>query len=208
MNHPTMGRVPSGGRVERTVPFDFNRMTPVSLVLRVADFSTAGEIAEAINHEFANSIASPRDGGHVEFNPAATGVENLTEVLARVENLVVKVHRRARVVINERTGTIVMGKDVRLGAVSILHGGFSVQIVTDYAVSQPGALSEGTTEVVPKTDLQAKDAPAKRLEVAEGATIDQLVGGLQRMGASARDVISILQAIRSAGALDADVELI
>ena len=182
MNHPTMGRVPSGGRVERTVPFDFNHMSPVSLVLRVADFSTAGEISEAINREFASPIASPRDGGHVEFTPAATGVENLTEILARIENLSVKVHRRARVVINERTGTIAMGKDVRLGAVSILHGGFSVQVVTEYAVSQPNPLSNGTTEVVPKTDLQAKDAPAKRLEVGEGATIDQLVSGLQRNG--------------------------
>ncbi len=112
MNHPTMGRVPSGGRVERTVPFVFNHLTPVSLALRVPDFSTAGEISAAINREFAGSIASARDGGHVEFNPAATGVENLTEVLARIENLVVKVHRRARVVINERTGTIAMGRAV------------------------------------------------------------------------------------------------
>ncbi len=104
-------------------------------------------------------------------------------------------------------GTISV-RDVRLGAVSILHGGFSVQVVAEYGVSQPNSLSNGTTEVVPKTDLQAKDASAKRMEVGEGATIDQLVSGLQHMGATARDVISILQAIKSAGALDADLELI
>lgn len=207
MNHPTVGRVPSGGRVERTVPFDFNHLTPVSQLLREADFSTAGEISDAINREFGHAVASPRDGGRVEVDPSATGVANLTAMLARIENLVVSVHRRARVVVNDRTGTIVMGKDVRLGAVSILHGGFSVQVLTDYSVSH-APLSKGTTEVVAKTEVQTKETPAKRLEIGEGATIDQLVSGLQHMGATARDVISILQAIKAAGALDADLDVI
>ncbi len=139
MNHPTLGRVPAGGRVERSLAFDFNRLAPVSLVLREPDFSTAGEISDAINREFGHVVASARDGGRVEVDPGATGVANLTAVLAKIENLAVTVHRRARVVVNERTGTVVMGKDVRLGAVSILHGGFSVQISTEYSVSQPGA---------------------------------------------------------------------
>jgi flagellar P-ring protein FlgI len=120
----------------------------------------------------------------------------------------VVVHRRARVVVNERTGTVVIGKDVRLGAVSVLHGGYSVQVSTTLAVSQANPLSQGKTEVTPQTDVQAKDSPAKRLEIGEGASIDQLVSGLQAMGASARDVISILQAIKAAGALDADLEVI
>jgi len=194
--------------VERSLAFDFNRLAPVSLLLREADFSTAGEISDAINREFGHVVASARDGGRVEVDPNATGVANLTAVLARIENLVVPVHRRARVVVNERTGTIVMGKDVRLGAVSILHGGFSVQISTEYSVSQPAPLSSGTTEVVGKTEVQAKDSPARRLEIGEGASIDDLVSGLQNMGATARDVISILQAIKAAGALDADLEVI
>jgi flagellar P-ring protein precursor FlgI len=208
MNHPTLGRIPAGGRVERSLAFDFNHLVPVSLLLREPDFTTAGEISEAINREFGHAIASARDGGRVEFDPDATGVVNLTEILARIENLTVDVHRRARVVVNERTGTIVMGKDVRLGAVSILHGGFSVQISTEYSVSQPTALSNGKTEVVGQTEVQAKDSPTKRLEITEGANIDQLVGGLQNMGATARDVISILQAIKAAGALDAELEVI
>jgi flagellar P-ring protein FlgI len=208
LNHPTVGRVPAGGRVERSLAFDFNRLAPVSLLLREADFSTAGEISDAINREFGHAVASARDGGRVEVDASATGVANLTAVLARIENLVVSVHRRARVVVNERTGTIVMGKDVRLGAVSILHGGFSVQISTEYSVSQPAPLSSGTTEVVGKTEVQAKDSPARRLEIGEGASIDDLVSGLQNMGATARDVISILQAIKAAGALDADLEVI
>jgi flagellar P-ring protein FlgI len=208
MNHPTTGRVPSGGRVERSVNFDFNRLSPVSLVLREPDYSTAGEISNAINRDFGHPIASARDGGRVEVDPAATGMANLTAALARIENLTVAVHRRARVVVSERTGTIVMGKDVRLGAVSILHGGFSVQISTEYTVSQPAPLSNGNTEVVPQTAVQAKDTPAKSFEIGEGASIDQLVAGLHNMGATARDVISILQAIKAAGALDADLEVI
>ena len=208
MNHPTTGRVPAGGRVERSLTFDFNRLAPVSLLLRESDFSTAGEISDAINREFGHAVSSARDGGRVEVDPAATGVANLTAVLARIENLTVPVHRRARVVLSERTGTIVMGKDVRLGAVSILHGGFSVQIQTEYSVSQPAPLSAGKTEVVANTEVQAKDSPAKRLEIGEGASIDELVGGLHNMGATARDVISILQAIKAAGALDADLEVI
>jgi len=208
MNHPTIGRIPSGGRVERSLAFDFNRLTPVSLLLRDPDFTTAKEISDSINREFGREVASARDGGRVEVNPESTGIKNLTAILAKIENLVISVHRRARVVVNERTGTIVMGKDVRLGAVSILHGGFSVEISTTYAVSQPNPRSEGKTEIVPQTEVQAKDSAAKRLEITEGASIDEVVSGLQRMGASARDVISILQAIKAAGALDADLEVI
>jgi len=208
MNHPTIGRIPSGGRVERSVAFDFNHLAPVALLLREADFSTAGAISDAINRDFGHEVATARDGGRVEVAPEATGFKNMTALLAKIENLTVPVHHRARVVVNERTGTVVIGKDVRLGAVSVLHGGFSVQIATTLEVSQPTPLSQGKTEVTPQTEVQAKDAPAKRLEIGEGASIDQLVSGLMSMGASARDVISILQAIKAAGALDADLEVI
>jgi flagellar P-ring protein precursor FlgI len=139
---------------------------------------------------------------------ARTATTRPDKFVGKIENLTVSVQRRARVILNERTGTIVMGKDVRLGAVSILHGGFSVQISTEYSVSQPLPLSSGKTEIVAETDVKAKDSPAKRLEIGEGASIDQLVSGLQNMGATARDVISILQAIKAAGALDADLEVI
>ncbi len=133
----------------------------------------------------------------------------MTAILARIENLTVAVHRRARVVVNERTGTIVMGKDVRLGAVSILHGGFSVQISTEYSVSQPAPLSQGKTEVVPQTEVQAKDSPAqaarnrRRAQASRSWSAD-----CKTWVRRARDVISILQAIKAAGALDADLEVI
>lgn len=208
MNHPTIGRVPGGGRVERSLGFDFNQLVPLSFLLREPDFSTAGEISDAINRAFGHTVAMARDGGRVEVDPAPTGLANLTAVVAKIENMMVSVHRRARVVVNERTGTIVLGKDVRLGAVSILHGGFSVQISTEYSVSQPAPLSQGKTEVVGQSDVQARDSLAKRVEIGEGASVEQLVSGLQNMGATARDVISILQAIKAAGALDADLEVI
>lgn len=208
LNHPTVGRVPGGGKIERGLNFEFERLVPVALLLREPDFSTAGEISEAINNEFGHPVATARDGGRVEVNSAATGLVNLNAVMAKVENLTVTVHRRARVVVNERTGTVVMGKEVRLGAVSILHGGFSVEISTAYSVSQPESFSQGKTEVVGQPEVKTKDVAARRVEVGEGANVDQLVNGLQSMGATARDVISILQAIKAAGALDAELEVI
>jgi flagellar P-ring protein precursor FlgI len=208
VNHPTVGRIPAGGRVERVSPFNFDRLQPLNLVLREPDFTTAGEISDAINLSFGHNVAIPRDGGRVEINPGGTGVPNLTNIMARIENLSVVVHRRARVVVNERTGTVVVGQDVRLGAVSILHGGFSVQITTEVQVSQPEAFSQGKTAVVGQQEVQAHDAPVRHVEIAEGAKVEQLVDGLQNMGATARDIISILQAIKAAGALDADMEVI
>jgi flagellar P-ring protein FlgI len=110
--------------------------------------------------------------------------------------------------VNERTGTVVMGRDVRLGAVSILHGNLSIEVATRLLVSQPNPLSLGKTEVVPETIVKAEDAPARRIELGEGASVEQLVTGLQKIGATAHDVIAILQAIKAAGALEADLEVI
>jgi flagellar P-ring protein FlgI len=208
VNHPTVGRSPAGGRVERALAFSFDRLAPVNLLLREPDFSTAGEISDAINRAFGHEVAIARDGGRIEINAAGTGVPNLTTVMARIENLAVTVHRRARVIVNERTGTVVMGQDVRLGAVSILHGGFSVQISTEFQVSQPSPLSQGKTAMVGQQELQTKELPARRVEISEGASVEQLVNGLQNMGATACDVISILQAIKAARALDAELEVI
>jgi flagellar P-ring protein precursor FlgI len=118
------------------------------------------------------------------------------------------VRRRAKVVVNERTGTVVLGKDVHLGAVSILHGNFSIEVATTYTVSQPNPLGAGQTETVPETKLKASDAPARNVQLSEGASVEELVTRLQAIGATARDVISILQAIKAAGALEAELEII
>lgn len=137
---------------------------------------------------------------------ASAAASSCTE--ARIENLEIRVRRKATVVVNERTGTVVLGKDVRLGAVSILHGSFSIEVTTTFAASQPSPLSGGQTEVLPETKLRATEAPARNIALGEGASVEELVTRLQAIGATARDVVSILQAIKAAGALEADLEVI
>lgn len=194
--------------VERDVSVDLRQLGKLSLLLGDPNFTTAEGVAGAINHDFQKPVATAVNSGRVEIDPALAGASSIPALLSRVENLSVEVHRRARIIVNERTGTVVMGKDVRLGAVSILHGNFSIEIATQLGVSQPEPLSKGTTEVVPQTAVKAEEAPARRIELTEGARVEELVNGLQRIGATARDVIAILQAIKAAGALEAELEVI
>ena len=208
INHPTTGRVPGGGIVERDSSLDLHTLTKLSLLLSEPDFNTAEEVAGTINQEFGKSIASVVDSRRVDLDRAAADTGGIPALLARIENLTVEVHHRARVVINERTGTVVMGKDVRLGAVSILHGNLSIEVATEFLVSQPNPLSLGKTETVPEQNVKAAETPARRIELTEGASVEQLVNGLQRIGATARDVIAILQAIKAAGALEAELDVI
>lgn len=209
VNHPTVGRIPNGGLVERDLALDLRKLPQLSLLLNDPNFSTAEGVMSAINHEFGKNIATVTDSRQVDIDVAQSpGGTDVPALLARVENLSVEVHRRARVVVNERTGTVVIGKDVRLGAVSILHGGLSIEIATQLTVSQPAPLSKGETVVVPQTNVSSEEAPARRIELNEGASVEELVSGLQKIGATARDVIAILQAIKAAGALDADLEVI
>lgn len=209
VNHPTVGRIAGGGLVERPAPIELRSFPKLALLLREASFGTASEIAASINQDFGRSVALAADNRRIEIDLTAAKAANLAELMAHIEGLGVTVHRRAKVVVNERTGTIVMGKDVRLGGVSILHGNLSVQIATQYAVSQPEPFSKGgQTAVVPQRDVRAEETPARRVELGEGASVEQLVNGLQAIGASARDVIAILQAVKAAGALEADLEVI
>lgn len=208
VNHPTVGRIPGGGRVERDSSLDLRKLQKVSLMLNEPNFTTAEEVAGAIDREFGKEIASVIDSRRVDIDTVASGAASLPALMARAENLTVEVHHRARVVVNERTGTVVMGRDVRLGAVSILHGNLSIEVATQFQVSQPNPLSQGKTEVVRETTVKAEDAPARRIELGEGASVEQLVNGLQKIGATAHDVIAILQAIKAAGALEADLEVI
>jgi flagellar P-ring protein precursor FlgI len=208
VNHPTVGRIPGGALVERDGALDLTKLDHLSLLLDEANFTTAGAVAAAINREMARPAATAVDSRRVEIQRPAGEVGSVPELLARIENLEVSVHRRAKVVVNERTGTVVLGKDVRLGAVSILHGNFSIEVTTSFSVSQPNALAGGQTEVVPQTKLTASEAPARNIELSEGANVEQLVTRLQAIGATARDVVSILQAIKAAGALEADLEVI
>jgi len=205
--NPTAGRIPNGALVERDASIDLRKLTQISLLVRDPDFRITRDMAAAINQEVGHPMATAVDSGRVELQGVpSTG---LSELLARLLSLKVEIHPRARVVVSERTGTIVMGRDVRLSAVSILHGDLSIEIATDYQVSQPLPFSNtGQTTVVPQTTVESKDDKVKRIELGEGASVEQLVNGLQAIGATARDVVAILQAIKAAGALEADLEVI
>jgi flagellar P-ring protein FlgI len=205
VNDPTTGRIPSGGIVERAVSLDLDHMRKLSLLLNDPDFRTAELVASSINKTLGRNAAHADDSRRIEIT--ALPGDDIPELLARVESIEVQVFPRARVVVNERTGTIVIGGEVRLQPVSILHGGLVVNVISRTEVSQPGAFSSGTTQVVQQATIQAQDKPANRIELREGATVDDLVQSLQQIGATARDIISILQAMKQAGALEADLEV-
>lgn len=206
VNYPTTARIPSGAIVERGVPLDLAQMRRVSLLLDDADFHTAEAVAAAIDHELGRTAAHAVDSRRIEIEPVAN--EDIPALLARVEEVEVQVFPRARVVVNERTGTVVIGGNVRLQPVTILHGGLVVNIVSRLEVVQPNPMAQGTTQVVQQTTLQAQDKPANRIDLKEGATVDDLVENLQEIGATARDIVSILQAMKEAGALEAELEVL
>ncbi len=206
LNHPTTGRIPGGAMVERAVPLDLAKLPSLSILLNDADFRTAEQMAAAINNELKRPLARAVDSRRIDLHPNPG--EDLPFLLAHVEAVEVETYPRAKVVVNERTGTVVIGGDVRLQPVSILHGGLAVSVVSEFAVSQPNPLGSGTTQVVQQTQLQADDKPVNRIELKRGATVDDLVQDLQRIGANAHDVISILQAMKEAGALEAELEVL
>ncbi len=206
MNHPTTARIPGGALVERPVSLDLGQMRTVTVVLNDADFHTAERMATAIDKTIGSPRAHALDSRRVVIE--AREHEDVAALLDIVESAEVEVYPRARVVVNERTGTVVIGGRVRLQPVSILHGGLAVNVIATMQVSQPEAFSSGATQVVQQTSVQAQDKPVNRIDLKEGATVEDLVQELQRTGAGARDVISILQAMKRAGALEADLEVL
>jgi flagellar P-ring protein precursor FlgI len=209
VNHVTVGRIPAGGTVERDTSFDLSHLMTVSLVLREPDFAAARDVTAAINQDFGKSVASFVDSRRVDVNVALSGIASVPLLISRVQNLAILVHPPAKVVMNERTGTIVMGGDVKLSPVSVLHGDLTVQVTTAFVVSQPAPFARvGKTEVVPQTDLEAKEGPARSIALNEGASVEELINGLHAMGATAHDIVAILQAIKAAGGLQAELEVL
>ncbi len=206
-NHPNTARVPFGATVERGVPLELAARTTFSLLLNDADFRSAEAIAKAINAALGRPAAHVVDSRRIDL--AVVSGEEAPELLAQVESTEVPIFPKAKVVVNERTGTVVIGGTVVLQPVSILHGGLTVNVVSEFQVSQPNGFSSGgSTQIVQQTRVDAQDKPVNRIELKQGATVDDLVRSLQIIGASARDVISILQAMKSAGALEAEIEVL
>jgi flagellar P-ring protein precursor FlgI len=209
VNHPTVGRIPAGGTVERDTAVDLSHMATVSLMLRDPDFTAARDISAVINQQFKKDISTVVDSRQINVQVSNSGTSSVPDLISQIQNLSIDFHPPAKVVVNERTGTIVMGGDVKLSPVSVLHGTLTVEVATKFAVSQPEPLSKnGQTVVVPDQNVEAHESSAKAIHLAEGASVEELINGLQTMGATARDIVAILQAIKAAGGLQAELEVL
>jgi flagellar P-ring protein FlgI len=202
---PTSGRIPNGAIVEKEIPFDLGRMSAPHLGLRNPDLTTAMRIAAVVNREMGGTVAKALDPRTVALNLQGRDV---IEALSRIELLPVEPDTGAKVVIDEASGIIVMGANVIISTVAIAQGNLTIRVTETPMVSQPGAFSNGTTQVVPRTNITVDDGKDKRLGVLNKAvTLQELVRNMNALGVGPRDIISILQAIKAAGALQADLEV-
>lgn len=207
-NHPTVGRVPSGAIVGKELGFRLNPDKPVTISLKRPDFTTAARMAAAINDDFGSHVASAKDSGTVRVVVPANRKRDLVGMIAQLENIQVTPDAAARVIINERTGTVVMGSAVRLRACAISHGGLTVQVSETKDVSQPGPLSGGgKTVTVPRSEVEVTEDTGDILVVDPGPTLGDVVSGLNALGVTPRDLVAILVAMKEAGALRAEIEV-
>ncbi|NWJ40111.1 MAG: flagellar basal body P-ring protein FlgI [Geothrix sp.] len=207
-NHPTVGRVPDGGIIEREVGGDFNARPTLRYSLVEEDFTTAIRVVHAINEELGEKLAQPLDARTVELKIPKEFQGRAVELVARLENLNIQLQPKARVVVNERTGTVILGSEVRIGAVSIVQGGLSIVVSSTPLVSQPAPFSQGKTVQATKKDVTAVEEKPKTVTVEPGVSVGKLAEMLNGMGVSPRDMVAILQAIKEAGALQAELRVL
>ncbi len=202
---PTSGVIPAGARVEREIEFELSSISNMRLALRDADFTTAARIENAINDNFGRNVATMIDSGTVALNVPATRTRSVAHALGRIENIEVEPERKARVVVDQRSGTIVMGEDVRISRVAVSQGNLTLRVEEQPLVVQPNPFSEGAAIVVPRTTANIEEEPGIGLaEVPESATLSSVISGLNALGVSPRDMIDILKSIKAAGALHAE----
>lgn len=202
---PTSGTIPAGARVEREIAFDFGGLASVRLALRTPDFTTAARIEAVINDEFGRPVAQMTDAGTVALDIGATRIGSPAHALGRIENLMVEPEQRARVVVDQRSGTIVMGADVRISRVAVSQGNLTLRIEEMPLVSQPNPFAQGGTVVVPRSSATIEEEPGIGMaEISETSTLSEVVAGLNALGVSPRDMIDILRSINAAGALHAE----
>jgi flagellar P-ring protein precursor FlgI len=210
LNHPTAGRIPEGATVERDAPkADLSKR--IKLQLHWTDFTTASRIAATLNQKWGEPdkpVATAQSGRIVSVAIPAAYAGRPIDFMADMENLTVQTDITSRVIVNERTGTIVMGKEVRITPVAIMHGNLSVEVQTTYNVSQPNAVALGNTTVVPETTVKASEEKSRNVILKDGATVEDLVRALGAIGSTPRDIIAILQSLKAAGALQTEVEVI
>jgi len=206
-NIPTVGRIPNGAVVERAVPFKFNNQDRMTVNLTIRDFGTTMQVVNKINATMGGDFASAKDISTVELELPDQFRGNMVPLMASLENLNISPDGKAKVIVDEKTGTVVLGQDVRLSKVAVAHGNLQIVVSESQDVSQPGPFSDGATVITPRTDL-AVDEQNKPLILMEGATLQELVDGLNAIGAAPRDLISIIRALKAAGSLHAEVEVI
>jgi len=206
---PTAGRIPNGAIVEREIDFDLQNMKSVKVALHNPDFTTARRISDAVNAYLGTLAAVATDPGTVLVSLPEGYIGTAVDLMTDVEQLRIEPDQPARVIIDENTGVIVIGDDVRISTVAIAQGNLTIKVTETAQVSQPSPFSEGgTTEVVPRTEIEVDDDSDRRLGVVnEGVSLQELVNGLNALGIGPRDMISILQAIKAAGALQAEIQV-
>lgn len=202
---PTAGVIPSGARIEREIEFDFTQLKSIRLALRNPDFTTAERIEVAINNDFGRVVSRMLDAGTVLLDINATKELSPAHALGRVENISVEPERKALVIVDQRSGTIVMGDDVRISSVAVSQGNLTLRIQEEPLVVQPNPFSQGGTVIVPRTRASIDEEPGTGLaEIREGTSLSEVISGLNALGVSPRDMIDILKSIKAAGALHAE----
>ena len=208
VNHPTVGRVPEGGRVEKAAPTIDPNPEGFRLQLRHPDFVTASRLTDVLNKEFPTVVARAENAATVMVTMPLSYHQEPVKFIALIDRLEVPTDRRATVVLNERTGTVVIGNNVTIAPVAVLHGKLTVQIVTDFVVSQPAPFSGGETVVAPQVGVEVNKEQARQVVLKKGASVEELVKALMSIGSTPRDIIAIMQSIAAAGSLDALLEVI
>lgn len=206
-NHPTVGRVPNGAIIEREPSRDFLKTRQLQLVLTNPDFTTAVRMAQALEKSLGTETWA-RDASTVEVRVPDSYLSNPVELISVVEGVTLTPDVSAKVVVNERTGTIIMGSQVRISTVAVAHSNLSLQIRSELQVSQPAPFSEGKTTVVPRSEVEAREDKTRINLVSEGVSIGDVITALNALAVTPRDIISLLQAIKAAGALQGDLEII
>ena len=207
-NHPTVGRIPDGGLVERAIPGTFTDRTSIQYSLNEEDFTTAMRVTNSINEELGELVARAMDARTISVAIPKEFEGKAVELVARLENLSVQLQPKARIVVNEKTGTVILGADVKIGAVSIVQGGLSIVVTSTPQVSQPAPLSKGQTVVANKKEITATEEKTKNLNVEPGISVGRLAEMLNAIGVTPRDLVAILQAIKDAGALNAELRIL
>ncbi|OEU71296.1 MAG: flagellar biosynthesis protein FlgA [Desulfuromonadales bacterium C00003093] len=207
-NHPTAGRVPNGATVEREIPFAINEKRELRISLYSPDFTTVTRVSETINEMLGADMARALDAKTLSVTVPPEFQGNAVGLLASIEGLEVEPDHRARIILDERTGTVVIGDKVRISEVAIAHGNLSIRITETPQVSQPEPFSEGQTVVTPQTDIAVQEGGGNLILLEHGATIGELVHALNAIGVTPRDLIAIFHSIKASGALHADIEII